>query len=191
MSYVPVPLGLTHEHVRKLARGYGIRLTPAMMSGKGGYPVHMTRRQAAKAMRGKGMILRMSPAQIKHHMRGEGWFSSIVDAGKSLAKKYAPALFDKAKSALSNGANSLIDKYAPSSVRDIAKKGASYGLDKLTDLAKSKVGGGIRRPRGGAGVMGAGAKRTRTGQVKRTPHHPVVTSFERDPLPGEHFAIPQ
>jgi hypothetical protein len=195
MSYVPVPIALTHDKIRKLARGYGIRLAPEHIGVQGGAPIHMTRRQADKAARqsrmGKGMILRLSQAQIRHHMKGEGWFSDIVGAGKKALQKVAPGLIDKALPFVQKGAHALIDKYAPSSVRDIAKKGVSYGSDKLADYGKSQFSGGGIRGRGVMAGRGVGSKRTRTGQTKRSANHPVVTSFERDPLPGEHFAIPQ
>lgn len=142
MSYVPVNLGLSADKLRSLGNGRGVRLHASHI-GKG-VPVHMTRRQADKAMRhhraGKGMILRLSPAQVRHHQRG--------------------------------------------------------GADWTT-----------ARPRGGGGIMGKGvisarvprprkniaaAPRAATGgQQKNSADHPIVTSFERDPLPGEHYAIPQ
>jgi hypothetical protein len=163
MSYVPVPVGLSADKLRKLAHGHGVRVSAANVGS--GVTIHMTRRQAEKTHRhikvGKGLILRLSPAQVKHHMRGEGWMADALagqyrkDGGPILGT-HVSSCFPRARVAAH-----------------------------VTPVTATTTGDGIaasKRP----------AKRARTtGQQSRSADHPMVTSFERDPLPGEHFAIPQ
>lgn len=150
MSYVPVGLNLTQAKAQRLMAGHSVRLSKESSGGK--LHVHMTRRQADKWTRhsksGKGMILRMSTAQIRHHKRG---------------------------------------------ARAVANP-----IENVDTSTTTQDGGGVRKRRrttshkgGGAPAVAAAALEPQTKQRKRSANHPVVTTFEKDPLPGEHYAIPQ
>lgn len=149
-SYVPIGVNLTQDKARRLMAGHSVRLGKESVGGK--LHVHMTRRQADKWAKhsrvGKGMILRMSTAQIRHHKRG-------------------------------------------------ASAATASPIENV-DTSTTTSGGGVKRRRApshkatasGGGVPAAELN-PQTKQRKKSANHPVVTTFEKDPLPGEHYAIPQ
>lgn len=150
-SYVPVGVNLTQAKAQRLMAGHSVRLTKESAGGK--LHVHMTRRQADKWAKhsrvGRGMILRMSTAQIRHHKRGARSSNPIEN------------------------------------------------VDTSTTNSGAAVGTGLKRRRTAAAASSsaaatpAAALEPQTKQRKRSANHPVVTTFEKDPLPGEHYAIPQ
>lgn len=153
MSYVPVGVNLTQAKAQRLMAGHSVRLGKESVGGK--LHVHMTRRQADKwskhSRSGKGMLLRMSMAQIRHHKRGARTVDPIQNVDTSTTNSGA---------AVGTGISG----------RGIAKR-------KRTPKAVAATGGDALQPQ--------------TKQRKRSANHPVVTTFEKDPLPGEHYAIPQ
>lgn len=148
MSYVPIGVNLTQAKAQRLMSGHSVRLDRGAVGGN--IHVHMTRRQADKITRhsrsGKGMMLRLSQAQIRHHRR------------------------------------------------------AAHGIQNVDTSTTSDMGRGVgrgvtghmKRPREPRVVHTSGAPLiAQTKQRKTSANHPVTTTFEKDPLPGEHYAIPQ
>ncbi len=152
MSYVPVGVNLTQAKAQRLMAGHSVRL--GKDSAGGGLHVHMTRRQADKWARhsraGKGMILRMSTAQIRHHKRG-------------------------ARAASANPIENVDTSTTNSGAVGAGISGRGVAKRKRTPKAP----------------VAADALEPQTKQRKRSANHPIVTTFEKDPLPGEHYAIPQ
>lgn len=148
MSYVPIGVNLNQAKAQRLMAGHSVRLGRDAVGGK--LHVHMTRRQADKWTRhsrsGKGMILRMSQAQIRHHRR----------------------------------------EARPASIQNVD---TSSRADTVGSGAAGRMGRGFGRrttvAAGGAPLV------AHTRQRKTSANHVVTTSFEKDPLPGEHYAIPQ
>jgi hypothetical protein len=144
MSYVPVGLNLTQAKAARLMAGHSVRLGKEAHGG--GLHVHMTRRQADKWTRhsrtGKGMLLRMSTAQIRHH-----------------------------------------------------KRGARVATSETAEVPTSQSGGRVAKRRRTTTTVGTGGGappiESQTKQLKRSAQHPRLTTFEKDPLPGEHTAVVQ
>lgn len=144
-SYLPIGVNLTQNKARRLMAGHAVHLGKEAHGGS--LKVHMTRRQADKwakhSKAGKGMILRMSTAQIRHHKRG-----SIQNV-------------------------------------DTSTRSSGGGVSGSIGVRRPRS----KRPRPQGRATAAVTKGTR--QKPNSADHPVVTTFEKDPLPGEHYAIPQ
>lgn len=155
-SYVPVGVNLTQAKAMRLMAGHSVRLGKEAVGGK--LHVHMTRRQADKWSKhsrvGKGMLLRMSTAQIRHHKRGA---RAVVNPTENVDT--------------STTTHDVGGRVAPKRRRTASRKATPSS--------------------GGGGAVAPDALQPQTKQRKRSANHPVVTTFEKDPLPGEHYAIPQ
>ena len=118
------------EGLSKLAVGHPMRLTPSHMSATKGMGIHLTSTQMDKikhrCSEGKGMDLKLSKAQLEHHMKGSGWFGNLLKTVHGHAKKalnflgkhqLTQELLGKVKERASHHiksiGNELIDQYLP------------------------------------------------------------------------------
>lgn len=129
MSYTAVDLGPTEEQMNALAHQIEVKLPHEHLHGD--VTFHLTKAQLARLEKarasGRGLTLKLSKAQVKHHaQKGAGFFSNIA---RSVWNGVA-------KPALKAGANMAVNKGL-----DLAKQGAAHVAGKAVDMAGNKLKG--------------------------------------------------
>jgi hypothetical protein len=125
MTYHPVPLGIDQGKMTDLAHGRSVKIAHSDMCD--GETFHLTKSQIAKLTaaynKGKGCNLKLSSAQLRHHMSGSGFFSDLVNKAKAVA-------------------NSDIGKFAINAATPYAKEYGMKALNVGKDYALKKINGG-------------------------------------------------
>ncbi len=154
----------TAEQIKKLAKGMGVRVAHNHLTGS--HVVHLTKRQLNKVKKssrnGVGMVLRMSPTQIRHNMKGGGIFDTIKDLAWSGAKAIAPKAIDYASGYLKSQIGSGMSlrrsqsKSGKGFFGDLIKGVGSYGVNALAGLAGGRLRkrASRRKSKSGKGIFG-------------------------------------
>lgn len=169
--YNPIPVKpLSKRQQSRLLNGHAVSVK---IDPNGKHAINASLEQVKKMRRaykkGSGLRVMLDPYQQEYH-RGSGFLGdmlkAVVPMAKNLVKEtilpqaqkfvmnkaqdFVPALLEK-------GANKLqaskLGKYIPESVLDLAKEkgselalsGLDAGLSKVSDLAKEKIGSGLRK----------------------------------------------
>jgi len=169
--YNPIPVQeLSARQISKLLNGHVVSVKPNPNSR---HAVLASPEQVKKMRRaykkGSGMRMQLDPYQMEIH-RGSGFFSDMVQKALPIVKdivkntvlpKASEFVMSKAQDAipglLDKGISKLqstkLGSYIPQSVADIAREkgselalsGLEKGLTKASDIAKEKIGSGMRK----------------------------------------------
>lgn len=169
--YTPTNIAFTAENIKHLCSGQ-----PTMISANQcnkGRLCYMSKRHMAciqKGMHSGGHIRlhKFSRAQMRHNIRGGGWFSDLKDKAIGLAKKHLPGLIDKGKDWAIGQAKKQIGKYAPQVIDKVVGHAGKYvgaaNASKVGDLVKGQVA-----KHTGHGIRGCGMKGCRGAKCGRFP----------------------
>ena len=169
--YHPVPISeLSPRQISRLLNGHPVSIKP---NPNGRHYLNSSLEQVKKMSKaykkGSGLRVTLDPYQVDFH-RGSGFFGDMLKAVVPMAKNLVKETIlpqaqqfvmnkaqDLVPSLLQKGADKLqsskLGKYIPESVLDLAKEkgselalsGLEKGLEKASDLAKAKIGSGVRK----------------------------------------------
>jgi hypothetical protein len=169
--YHPVPISeLSPRQISRLLNGHPVSIKP---NPNGRHYLNSSLEQVKKMSKaykkGSGLRVTLDPYQVDFH-RGSGFLSNMLKAVVPMAKNLVKETIlpqaqqfvmnkaqDLVPSLLQKGADKLqsskLGKYIPESVLDLAKEkgselalsGLEKGLEKASDLAKAKIGSGVRK----------------------------------------------
>lgn len=169
--YHPIPIKeLSKRQMSRLVNGHPVSIKPHP-SGKHSVlaSVEQVKKMRRAHMKGTGVRIQLDPYQRQIH-HGHGFLSDMVSKALPMVKDLVKSVvLPKAQELVMSKANdaipALLDKglnklqstklgsYIPDSVYDLAKdkgselalSGLESGLNKVSDIAKNKIGSGLKR----------------------------------------------
>ena len=142
-TYEKCQMSFSDPQLIKLAKGFGVRVPHSNLTGK--HTVLLTKRQCNKVSKCKkiknGMIVRLSPTQVRHNVKHGGSIAEVIDRIRPFAKTALKAVGPLAIDALSNLATKKYKRSKPI-------------IDGISSLLKKRLNGlGAKRKRRGKGWL--------------------------------------